>query len=1152
MADSGKQSPLGQNVLGGILQNKCLQINKHAELYMGASKTNASYYPGRLVTNTVLRMLTWSINSAYNNLFIGGSISNATYKNLISISGNNNECYALGNSMPPTYKIEDPSGVWTDKANEYGGTKGPANAGYSEAGDEDQQQNATWWDPYNDVTDPNVGVTQWGYIRLHALQAWNEFNWHGKSPTTAVDYQDFCSSFLQAQGYIEGQNAPIYASEDAQTFGEGSFSNMNDLITADLAGVNLSLQAFGNDLENLGKLFDPKRLDRFGFPSTLLQQLYKGGGMTEDLNLSLAAAGLTANQIAKISSGTADFVTVGQERQIYGAFLLVFAGNLRNCIAPLAPNLLGDRISDSPSGDQPGLLRTLADCLDIKRLFPNSYPSMTVPLYNNQLGLPTNSKTYYLIYDEGTVNASLNDTAIQNRIGTIVCEGQPPIRDDIIDNPFIIPPEGYDSYLRGCVPQAIGLAAGAFRYSMLQVTNIEQLDPSKVVCFKGLEINENNGDGADGTGSTDDDLAKPINKELQAEVPKQLALGSGYAGTFTFSDFFGCMSGLPYAWQLIFNNINRTGASQAPAESILAKIYQQLYLAVTWEAPAIDISLEYQCVLNTPKYANPANPDYQPVPTDPDYDPFPYLEYNDNSVKTMDQWTVATFFGQYKVKSEDVLTGDGGGYGRGGAPDPICSINYGSYSSDGTSVTISGIGRNDSATGTSGGTLIRGGFGRIQGASTSGGSFTQWASTPSPIPATQGAPDGPPPGFSGISSPQDSNPGYNAPVANTDIVAEPEYPPTGTYDKYATNGTNSAFGSSFNYNTVIQDYIDQANDEIPNIVDPEVAYPLGVENLNVAWDVLGRQLKVEQRTRYISINPVEVPRSPFVSSSGTVVTFVDSIPTLSLDTRPHMSAQTIEAIVDRNCAVGQSAIAMMRQERNQKRLANCGIPLSNNLSDKMSGEDQTIITTNGTIEPATEGIPRQFDDLVFTNPAFPNNPGPSGPVYPQPQGYYSSPYFFPVVDLVPYGDYTPILQDVAPVIPQVFNDGNDPTLVVDPNNPGDPGDPGDSSGGGGGQGGSGNGGPINGGGETSPPGGGGTGGTGNESGPFGGSGIDGNGGNNGTITNPVIIRDVIPKSQQTINLNPNYTGGVLQPAGISVDDAIEQVILCNCDCWDLI
>ena len=1092
MADSGKQSPLGQNVLGGILQNKCLQINEHAELYMGASKTNASYYPGRLVTNTVLRMLTYSINSAYNRLY-GGSISNTTYKNLISISGNNNECYALGNSMPPTYKIEDPSGVWTDKANEYGGTTGPANAGYSSEGTVDQEQNAQWWDPYNTGSGDNIGVTQWGYVRLHALQAWNEFNWHGKSPTTAVDYQDFCSSFLQAQGYIEGQNAPIYASEDAQTFGEGSFSNMNDLITADLAGVNLSLQEFGNDLENLGKLFDPKRLDRFGFPSTLLQQLYKGGGMTEDLNLSLAAAGLTANQIAKISSGTADFVTVGQEKQIYGAFLLVFAGNLVNCIAPLAPNLLGgNRLADNPQGDYPGQIRTLADCLDVQRLFPNSYKSMTVPLYNNELGLPTNSKTYYLIYDNRTVNASLNDIAIQQRIGTIVCEGQPPIRDDIIEDPSLDIPIGYDSYLRGCVPQAIGLAAGAFRYSMLQVTNIEQLDPSKVVCFKGLEINENNGDGADGTGSEGEELAKPINKDLQAEVPKQLALGSGYAGTFTFSDFFGCMSGLPYAWQLIFNNINKTGASQVPAESILAKIYQQLYLAVTWEPVTFTSPTTENRYVQTQAYI-----EADPTATPP----------------VVGQPAIYDIYSTVSI----TMTNDGGGYGRAVAPNPVVTVSSNPY---GATASISGVGRNDSATGTSGGTLIRGGFGRCTASINNGSeAMTRTETINSPTPPTLGA--GP------------------------TVTVTCETPPSITYDKYANNGAN---GGTINFNTVIQDYIDQANDEIPNIVDPEVAYPLGVENLNVAWDVLGRQLKVEQRTRYISINPVEVPRSPFVSSSGTVVTFVDSIPTLSQDTRPHMSAQTIEAIVDRNCAVGQSAIAMMRQERNQRRLANCGIPLSNNLSDKMSGEDQTIITTNGTIEPATEGIPRQFDDLVFTNPAFPNNPGPSGPVYPQPQGYYSSPYFFPVIDLVPYGDYTPILQDVAPVIPQVFNDGNDPTLVVDPFNPGEPGDGSD----GGGQNGSGDGGPINGGGVTSPPGGGGTGGTGNESGPFGGSGNDGNGGNNGTITNPVIIRDVIPKSQQTVNLNPNYTGGVLQPAGLSVDDAIEQVILCNCDCWDLI
>ena len=1083
MADSGKQSPLGQNVLAGILLNDCLEINKHAELYMGKSKVNASYYPGRLVNNTVLRMLTWSINSAYNNLFIGGSISNATYKNLISISGNNNECYALGNSMPPTYVIKDPSGVWTDdtdptasKAYEYGNTNGPANAGYSETGDVDQQQNATWWDPYNDVTDPNVGVTQWGYIRLHALQAWNEFNWHGKTPTELKPrYEDFCNSFLQAEGYINGMNPPVYASEDAQTFGEGSFSNMNDLITADIAGVNLSLQRFGTDLENLGKLFDPRRLDRFGFPSTLLQQLHDGGGITSDLNLSLAAAGLTANEITKISSGNIDFITQGQEKKIYGAFLLVFGQNLINCIGPLSPASMG-RVAEDPNVATLSQLRTLADCLDVQRLFPTSWPSMTVPLYNAELGLPTNSKTYYLIYNNGStgsptgsINSVLDSVQVKQRVGTLVCEGTPPIRDSVLETTSVNIPEGFDSYLLGCVPKNTGLTAGAFRYAMLQVTNITQLDPLRLNCFKGLELNENNGDGADGTGTVGEELAKPINRDLQKEVPKQLAQGSGYAGTFTFSDFFGCMSGLPYAWQLIFNNINRTGASQAAGESTLATIYQQLYLAVTWERATFASPTTENRYVQTQPYRAPGTN----FPTDPGQ-PAIYDIYSTVSI---------------------TMTNEGGGYGRAEAPNPVVTVSSNPY---GATASISGVGRDDSATGTSGGTLIRGGFGRCTASINNGSeAMTRTETINSTTPPTLGS--GP------------------------TVTVTCETPPSPTYNAFATNGVN---GGSINFNTVIQDYIDQANDEIPNIVDPEIAYPLGVENLNTAWDVLGRQLKVEQRTRYIALNPVEVPRSPFISSTGTIVTFVDSIPTLAQDTRPHMSAQTIEMIVDRECPTGQSAIAMMRQERNQARLANCGIPLSNNLNDKMTGEDEVTWTTNGTIQPATEGIPNDFDPAAWVNPSWPVNPGPSGPTEIQPQGYYNGPYFFPVIDLVP-GDYTDI---ITGAIPATLWKTDPNTPIIDP--------------------------AFSGGGETFPPGGGSAGGNfpgsgQNPDGNFPGSGQNPDGGN-GLINNPLIIRRVVPKNSQTVNLNPNYIGGTIQPSGVTVDQAIEQVILCNCDCWDLL
>ena len=178
MADTGKQSPLGQNVLGGLLQNRCLRINPNAEYYMGISKSNSDYTYGQLIEGTVLRMLTWSINDGFTRQATTGLLD-ATYNNLISISGDG-ACYALGNSKPPTYVVSDPSGVWTDKAIEVGALYdgGPANAGYSVDGTTDFGQSATWA-PY-DTTNVNKSITQWGWVRCHALQAHNEFNWHAK------------------------------------------------------------------------------------------------------------------------------------------------------------------------------------------------------------------------------------------------------------------------------------------------------------------------------------------------------------------------------------------------------------------------------------------------------------------------------------------------------------------------------------------------------------------------------------------------------------------------------------------------------------------------------------------------------------------------------------------------------------------------------------------------------------------------------------------------------------------------------------------------------------------------------------------------------------------------------------------------------------
>jgi hypothetical protein len=225
MADSGKQSPLGINVIGSYLLNQGLTINPVAASYMGSSKTNSDYTFGSLVSGTSLRMLTWAINDAYNRgVVLKTPAGSSVYDNLISIGSSS--IPALGNAKPPTYVATDPSNTWTDTAVMYGEQNavaggydpndvlpGPATSGYGNYdgtyGDSlqgyglvDQKQNATWL-PYN-TTNPNSSVTQWGYIRLHALQAWNEFNWNGTEVDSAnTEYKEFLSSFLSAQAFID-------------------------------------------------------------------------------------------------------------------------------------------------------------------------------------------------------------------------------------------------------------------------------------------------------------------------------------------------------------------------------------------------------------------------------------------------------------------------------------------------------------------------------------------------------------------------------------------------------------------------------------------------------------------------------------------------------------------------------------------------------------------------------------------------------------------------------------------------------------------------------------------------------------------------------------------------------------------------------------
>jgi hypothetical protein len=190
---------------------------------------------------------------------------------------------------------------------------------------------------------------------------------------------------------------------------DGTFSNMNDLITADVTNVNLSTGTFGKDLINLGKALDLSTIWTFGYPSNLLVTLKKYNAITPSLSVALLAAGLTADEIDQIT--TNKNVAKEQQQKVYSAFLIIGGVDLAAILVALNCNTAD--------------LVTLADLLNVKKMFPLSYLSLTVPIYNAVPG-PTNSKTYYPIYTETATSPPLTSPAIKATVGTTIPPGEPP------------------------------------------------------------------------------------------------------------------------------------------------------------------------------------------------------------------------------------------------------------------------------------------------------------------------------------------------------------------------------------------------------------------------------------------------------------------------------------------------------------------------------------------------------------------------------------------------------------------------------------------------------------------------------------------------------------------------------------------------------
>lgn len=132
---------------------------------------------------------------------------------------------------------------------------------------------------------------------------------------------------------------------------------------------------------------------------------------------------------------------------------------------------------------------------------------------------------------------------------------------------YQILPQGFGSYLQGVLPEHLAIACGAFGYSMQQVRGISRVPVEKFSqAVASLE--------------TTKDLPEVGGTNIPVDTPEAqnaldlVALGSGPSKMYTYSDFFGCMSGLPFPWKRIQELITLV---QTPA---LATIYSNLYSAL--------------------------------------------------------------------------------------------------------------------------------------------------------------------------------------------------------------------------------------------------------------------------------------------------------------------------------------------------------------------------------------------------------------------------------------------------------------------------------------------------------------------------------------------------------------------------------------------
>ncbi len=173
----------------------------------------------------------------------------------------------------------------------------------------------------------------------------------------------FVTNLLSILGYTQLTNSAINSAINGDRLAENTFTSMDALTTGNITAVNKFTKEFGQDLINTGLLYDFSKLTTIGSPQSLLERL----SFTDTLNSLLAefnAVGLDVYLLEDLMLDNPDkSMKPLAQKKAYDVFTTITGQQLQDILFVLGIETQG--------------INTLADLLDITKMFPTSFGTMT-------------------------------------------------------------------------------------------------------------------------------------------------------------------------------------------------------------------------------------------------------------------------------------------------------------------------------------------------------------------------------------------------------------------------------------------------------------------------------------------------------------------------------------------------------------------------------------------------------------------------------------------------------------------------------------------------------------------------------------------------------------------------------------------------------